>query len=226
MWVTLHDYLAVIRWALQTAELYPRGPWHAQPSSWQSFCRPLVFQIPGNDSSGTHEGQIQQQTSSTHLVSTRLGRWKPWRQPQEGTCSGYTGPSSYKSSVTKQWQTWHRTTSWAPAMARKRKESSQKALSSSAFPGCHNCSSNLDTAHPRHHNASADTQQAEKCLPSHPKVTSDSFSRSPRLSQDLSRLKIQPVSNEARQTRQLHNSSKNIWSSNSTKGGKTVFYFR
>lgn len=109
-------------------------------------------------------------------------------------CSGYAGPSNYKSSVTKQQQTWHRTaTSWAPAMARKRKESPQKALSSSAFPGCHNCSSNLDTAHPRHHNALADTQQAEKCLPSHPKVTSNPFSRSLRLSRDLSRLKIKPV---------------------------------
>lgn len=72
---------------------------------------------------------------------------------------------SYKGSMTKQQQTWHRTTtSWAPAIARKRKGSSPKALSRFTFPGCHKCSSSLDTARPRHHTVPADIQQAVKCL--------------------------------------------------------------
>lgn len=77
---------------------------------------------------------------------------------------------SYKGSMTKQQQTWHRTTtSWAPAIARKRKGSHPKALSRFTFPGCHKCSSSLDTAHPRHHTVTADIQQAVKCLLSYTK---------------------------------------------------------
>lgn len=117
-----------------------------------------------------------------------------------GTRSGYTGPSSYKGSVTKQQITRHRTaTSWAPAIARKRKGSSPKAPSSFTFPRCHNWQLKLwhSTSQAPHchswHSASCETPTL-----SYQRVTLDPSNRFHRLSWDLPRLKTKPVSNETR----------------------------
>lgn len=189
VWVTLLDERAKVRWALQTAELFPSGPWLMK--CLQAFGVSDSRQWLIRDTWGKGPG-----ANFFHVPCRRLCGWKSWRHLLEETlCLQAT-------AAIKQWQTWLRTVaSWAPPIAKERKESSPKALSRFTFPGCHSCRhQHPGTTHSRHwRTVTADIQQAVKRLSSH-KDLSKRTNRggSHGLWQDLSALRIKPLPSETK----------------------------
>lgn len=155
-----------------------------------------------------------------HTLCICMARgWKLWRQPH---CSGLQVPAVTKA----QWQSSNTAQDCYQLSSCYCQEKDHLLK---PFPVLH--FQHAITAEPWHN-----TCQALHChrwhsisweIPtlSYHRVTFDPSKRSLRLSWNLTRLKIKPVSNETRQIMQLHASSKNIWDNRYMKGLE-LFHFK
>lgn len=151
------------------------------------------------------------------------GGWKSWRQPQEQLALAHRSQQLQRLSDRAATNTAQGCYQLSSCYCQ------EKDHLLKPFPVLH--FQHAITAEPWHntrqalHRHSWHSISCEIPTLSYHRVTFDPSNRSLRLSWNLPRLKIKPISNETRQTVQLHASSKNIWGNRYMKG-LGIFYFR